>query len=99
MSETNPDITTEEETTVPSDTTGAAEEDAKPPMKETPYKFAAAGDTYGIYKSPSYGSACVSMLPKGTYTIVEEKYDENNNLWGKLKSGAGWICVAENTGE
>ena len=26
---------------------------------------------------------------KGTFTIVEEK-----DNWGKLKSGAGWICLA-----
>ena len=32
-------------------------------------------------------------------TISESIYDANNNLWGKLKSGVGWICVAENTGE
>ena len=29
----------------------------------------------------------------GVYTIVDEKPDKNGNLWGKLKSGAGWICL------
>lgn len=27
------------------------------------------------------------------YTIVNEQKDSSNNLWGKLKSGAGWICL------
>jgi len=29
----------------------------------------------------------------GVYTIVEEAYDEYGNLWGRLKSGAGWIML------
>ncbi len=29
---------------------------------------------------------------KGIYTIVEEKA-VGNNTWGRLKSGAGWICL------
>lgn len=36
---------------------------------------------------------------KGTFTIVEEKQGQidskgNTGTWGKLKSGAGWICLA-----
>lgn len=31
----------------------------------------------------------------GVYTIVEEAYDEYGNLWGKLKSGAGWVMIKE----
>lgn len=27
----------------------------------------------------------------GVYTIVETAFDDENNLWGRLKSGAGWI--------
>lgn len=27
------------------------------------------------------------------YTIVDELKDSFGNLWGKLKSGAGWICL------
>ena len=30
----------------------------------------------------------------GAYTIVEEKTN-GGQLWGKLKSGAGWICINE----
>lgn len=31
--------------------------------------------------------------PPGVYTIVDEKKDKNGVTWGKLKSGAGWICL------
>ena len=40
---------------------------------------AGAGTNYNIVGS---------IKDKGTYTIVETK-----NNWGKLKSGAGWICL------
>jgi len=30
---------------------------------------------------------------KGVYTIVAEK-TVSGQKWGKLKSGAGWICLA-----
>ena len=33
----------------------------------------------------------------GVYTIVEEAYDQYGNLWGRLKSGAGWVMLE--TGE
>ena len=29
----------------------------------------------------------------GVFTIVEESYDSNINLWGRLKSGAGWVFL------
>ena len=45
-----------------------------------------------IYKRPDLNSAFVDYVGKaGTYTIVEEALDDNGNLWGKLKSGLGWI--------
>jgi len=31
----------------------------------------------------------------GIYTIVEEAYDRSGNLWGRLKSGAGWVMLEE----
>jgi len=34
-----------------------------------------------------------SVGEDGVYTIVEEAYDEYDNLWGKLKSGAGWVLL------
>lgn len=34
-----------------------------------------------------------TITDRGIYTIVEEKYANDNSLWGKLKSGAGWISL------
>ncbi len=66
-------------------------------FNEVPYLFSSGDDFYGIYKNPSFASDYVYDLPTGTYTIVEEKYDEHNNLWGKLKSGVGWICIKDSS--
>ncbi|MBQ3284688.1 MAG: PspC domain-containing protein [Ruminococcus sp.] len=33
------------------------------------------------------------------YTIVDEAYDSNGTLWGKLKSGIGWINIEAATSE
>lgn len=35
-----------------------------------------------------------SITDNGVYTIVEEKKDSKENLWGRLKSGAGWILLS-----
>lgn len=34
-----------------------------------------------------------SITNRGVYTIVEEKTGQGANMWGKLKSGAGYIAV------
>lgn len=34
-----------------------------------------------------------AIRDKGTYTIVEEKEGQGAKMWGKLKSGAGWISL------
>lgn len=33
------------------------------------------------------------IIPVGTYTIVEESTGPGAKLWGRLKSGAGWIAL------
>lgn len=49
-----------------------------------------------IRKEPSTKQSTVGVIKDhGTYTIVET-CEEDNRLWGKLKSGAGWICLKEN---
>ena len=51
-----------------------------------------------IYAGPAFLSGAVAMVEEaGTYTIVEEALDRDGNTWGKLKSGAGWICLTEPT--
>lgn len=45
-----------------------------------------------IFSGPSYDEFCVGTVRvKGTFTIVEEADDGEGHLWGRLKSGAGWI--------
>lgn len=49
-----------------------------------------------IFSEPSYDSGFAGTVQvAGTYTIMEEAWDEEGNLWGKLKSGAGWIDLTE----
>ena len=51
-----------------------------------------AGDE--IYAGPGYDFAIVDGLTKdGTFTIVASAWDAAGNLWGKLKSGAGWVFL------
>lgn len=46
-----------------------------------------------IRKSPSLTAPVVGKITdKGVYTIIAEEYG-GNILWGKLKSGAGWISL------
>ena len=49
-----------------------------------------------IYEGPGYDYVFVGTVQlRGTYTIVEESWDYEGNLWGKLKSGAGWVDLTE----
>ena len=34
-----------------------------------------------------------SISDKGLYTIIAESTGQSANKWGKLKSGAGWVCL------
>lgn len=64
-------------------------------VDESSYLISVPDDSTTIYDSPSYNGEQVQNLPLGTYTIVEEQFDDDGNLWGKLKSGIGWICLDE----
>lgn len=47
-----------------------------------------------IYTAASENSVPVGESTGiGVFGIVEEVYDKDNILWGRLKSGAGWICL------
>ena len=66
-----------------------------PASSHLPYTVSLSGATL-IYAEPSYGSRIVDTVGQnGTYTIVAETYDVNAKLWGKLKSGAGWVCLSD----
>lgn len=60
-----------------------------------PYLVYVSDPNKPIYDGPGYGYDCVGTVKiAAQYTIVEEQYDYNGNLWGRLKSGAGWICLS-----
>lgn len=45
-----------------------------------------------IFDGPGYDYSYLGTVREaGVYTIVEEAEDPDGNLWGRLKSGAGWI--------
>ena len=61
---------------------------------EVPYTIRLTADV-AIYSGAGYDYAYVrSVEQDGAYTIVEEMWDEEDRLWGKLKSGIGWIDLS-----
>lgn len=47
-----------------------------------------------IYEGPGDGCDFARTVGEdGVYTIVEEAFDSFGNLWGRLKSGAGWVML------
>lgn len=52
------------------------------------FKVRVTADDLRIRKTPSLKGEITGYTGKGIFTITEEK-----NGWGKLKSGAGWICL------
>lgn len=61
----------------------------KPAAK--PFKVKVTADDLRIRKEPNLHGEIVGYTGKGVFTIIEEK-----DGWGKLKSGAGWICLTVN---
>jgi N-acetylmuramoyl-L-alanine amidase CwlA len=59
-----------------------------------PYKVKVTTSALNIRKGAGTNYKKVgSIKDKGVYTIVDEAFGEGANLWGKLKSGAGWISL------
>lgn len=51
---------------------------------------------FDIFQNPDYDSILVDTIwEKGVFTILEEKEDGEGNLWGKLKSGQGWVNLTK----
>ena len=47
-----------------------------------------------IHCGPGHDFEIAQTLDEdGVFTIVEEVWDEHGNLWGRLKSGAGWVFL------
>ena len=57
------------------------------------YKVKVLDDCLNIRKEPNINSKIVGQITNHSiYTIIEEK-SNNGVVWGKLKSGAGWIST------
>lgn len=60
--------------------------------EDVPYRQKIVRPDEMIFSGPSYDEFCVGTVrEKGVYTIVEEVDDGEGHLWGRLKSGAGWV--------
>ena len=84
--------------TLPAETTAPTEtvppETTAPAFRE--YTHRIEDPETMIYAGPAFLSGAVALVEEaGVYTIVEESLDRDGNTWGKLKSGAGWICLTE----
>lgn len=62
----------------------------------SPYTVTLEGATW-VYQQPSFDSLCVQSVGEdGIYTIVEEAWDSTGRLWGRLRSGIGWVALGGN---
>lgn len=92
--ETAPETTEPAETTTPVEPT----EPAKPtePAASESYTISISDPETYIYSSPELAANVTALVEEaGIYTIVEEAVDSDGNLWGRLKSGIGWVCLTE----
>lgn len=86
---TAPDQTVPTESSELPETTGPQASDAF-----EPYTIQVSDPDRLIYAEPGFErDVTASFGEAGVYTIVEECYDRDGNLWGRLKSGIGWTCL------
>lgn len=87
------------ETEAPAETTENETEATTPatqPPADTSYLQKVTRADQSIFDGPSYDHIFVGTVEvAGTYTIVEEVQDAEGNLWGRLKSGVGWIDLTD----
>lgn len=82
---TGMDFSQIQEEAVPAETSG-----------ELPYLVRVDRFEQAVFQGPGFDYGLVDMLVKrGEYTIVEESVDYEGNLWGKLKSGIGWLNLTQ----
>ena len=64
------------------------------PSSGVPYKVRITATDLRIRQGPNTDSAIVQKAIKpGVYTIVSEATGKGATLWGKLKSGLGWVSL------
>ena len=94
-STTAPPATIPPEATLPPETT-ASVETTVPTETFRSYTVSIADPEKRIYEGPAFCYPVATLVGEaGVYTIVEETLDTDGNLWGKLKSGLGWVCLTE----
>lgn len=59
----------------------------------TPYTVRITATDLNIRTGPGTNNPSKGYIKPGVYTIVEERTGTGAKLWGKLKSGAGWIAL------
>lgn len=65
-------------------------------FRDVPYLQTIPRADQSIYSGPGYDYSFVATVElAGLYTIMEERVDEEGNLWGRLKSGIGWVDLTE----
>ena len=81
-------------TQTPTEPASEPEETTEP--QQSAYLEAIRRADQSIFDGPSYDHKWAGTVEEaGTYTIVEEKTDDEGNLWGRLKSGAGWVDLTD----
>ena len=63
------------------------------PATGTPYMVRVKISDLHIRSGPGTNYASKGFIRPGAYTIIEESTGQGAALWGKLKSGAGWIAL------
>lgn len=94
-----PETTVPPQTSLPPETTVPATVPTEPPATQStalPYLQQIGRADQSIFSGPGYDYAFVGTVQqRGTYTIVEEEWDREGNLWGRLKSGVGWVNLTQ----
>lgn len=73
--------------------TGTTSAQPSVPVSSVPYKVRITTTDLRIRKGPGTNNAIVSVIKPGIYTIVSEATGQGATLWGKLKSGQGWVSL------
>lgn len=64
-----------------------------PAAAATPYTVRITAENLRIRKGPGTNNAAVGYINPGLYTITEEAKGAGASMWGRLKSGAGWVAL------
>ncbi len=60
---------------------------------KVPYVVRITAKDLNIRKGPGTNYSVVGVIKPGAYTIVSEAVGPGATMWGKLKSGVGWVSL------